>query len=356
MMNEACVPIIIPAYEPDERLVELIRTLKKEMVQPVIIVDDGSGDRYNEIFSSVKNIMGDVCTILVHEYNRGKGRALKTAFSYVLDKYPDAIGVVTADSDGQHSVKCIMEVKNKLQHNTNSLILGIRNFDKDGIPWKSEFGNKLTKKVLKYVSGVNVSDTQTGLRGIPRSFIEELINVSGERFEFETQMLMETYGKYDIIEVEIATIYDSKEDHQTHFNMIKDSYRIYKLFGIKFLKYIASSLSSSIVDIVLFTVLCYLLKEKLYKYYIIYATVIARVVSSTYNFLINYKVVFKSKTKIMNSMIKYFALAIIQMSLSAVLVLAGTTIFPCVYETIIKIVVDTILFFVSYKIQQRFVF
>lgn len=350
------IPIIIPAYEPDDRLIVLLRNLTIQKMGPIILVDDGSGDEYHNIFDiSEEIIKQNDGVLLTHDVNLGKGKALKTAFSYILNNYPNAVGCVTADSDGQHTDKCISSVIQVLQNSRNSLVLGVRNFDGEDIPWKSEFGNKLTMKALGYIADIHVSDTQTGLRGIPRSFMNELLTVPGDRFEFEMQMLLESVGRYPIIEVPIKTIYDSKENHQTHFNPIVDSIKIYRILGKKFFKYIFSSFSSSLIDLVLFSVFCIFLKNRS-EAYVAISTVLARIISATYNYIINYKVVFKSKENVGKAAIKYAALAIIQMSLSALLVTGGVTLLIVVPEVIVKIIVDTILFFISYSIQQKYVF
>ena len=127
-----------------------------------------------------------------HAVNLGKGRALKTAFDFVLGKFQDSVGCITADSDGQHTPECIMACAEALLTHPDSLIMGCRCFDKENVPARSEFGNKCTRMVMKFLAGVSVSDTQTGLRGIPLSFMRELLTLKGERFEFETNMLMET--------------------------------------------------------------------------------------------------------------------------------------------------------------------
>ena len=249
------VPIIIPSYEPDDRLIVLLESIKKANIGPIILVNDGSDSNYDHYFDKAEKIISDIGgKVIHHRENKGKGRALKTAFSYVIDTYKNAIGVVTIDSDGQHSVPCTMKVIEALKNNSSSLILGTRNFDLDNVPWKSRLGNKITSFVFGFITNMKITDTQTGLRGIPKSFMEELLDVEGERFEFETKMLLESYNKYPIIEVEIETIYDSKENHQSHFNPFKDSIKIYKILGKKFLLYIFSSLFSSLIDLILFTI------------------------------------------------------------------------------------------------------
>ena len=357
MKNEALVPIIIPSYEPDERLIALLHDLDDKKMGPVIIVNDGSSEEYGPIFKEAESIITKLGgKFISYRPNRGKGRALKTAFSYVTENMPEAVGCVTADSDGQHTPECIESIIDKLVENPDSLVLGIRVFNKKDIPWKSWFGNTVTIKVFSYVAGMHVSDTQSGLRGIPLKFMKELIDVKGERFEYETQMLLECAGRYDLIEIPIKTIYESKENHQTHFRPIVDSMRIYKILGKKFIKFIFASLSSFVIDILLFHLFVFFFKESFPVIYITLATVGARVISAVYNYLINYKFVFKSRASRATSLTKYALLAIIQMSLSAGIVSAVVFVFPGCWETLVKAIVDMILFLISYAVQQRFVF
>ena len=349
-------PIVIPSYEPDERLLQLLETLKAGSRGPVVIVDDGSGAAYKDIFEragAYVDVLGGA--VLTHEVNRGKGRALKTAFAFILKKYPEAIGCVTADSDGQHTAECIEKVSKTLEEHSDSLVLGVRRFDGEDVPWRSRMGNGITERVFAYVAGVHVTDTQTGLRGIPRTFMKELLDVPGERFEFETQMLLESAGNYPIIEVPIRTIYDSKENHQTHFNTLTDSVKIYRILGKKFMKYVFSSFSSCVLDLVLFTIFCGMFKGRTGNY-IAVSTVLARVISATCNYALNYKVVFESRKKVHTSGVRYLILALIQMGLSALLVTGGCGLLPTVPEVAVKVVVDGVLFFISYAVQQRYVF
>lgn len=230
-MNKVC--IVIPAFEPDNRMIELLSDLDKNAIGPVVIVNDGSGKEYDVIFDKALSIIKKSGgTVITHKTNKGKGRALKTAFAYILDHYENITAVITADSDGQHTAECIKRVIDAVENNEQCLILGVRKFDLEGIPWKSRFGNTLTEKVFQYVAGIHVSDTQTGLRGIPKGYLKELISLKGERFEYEMRMLLDVAEKgISIVEVPIQTIYESEDNHQTHFNPIKDSVKIYKILG-----------------------------------------------------------------------------------------------------------------------------
>lgn len=357
LKNRSLIPIVIPSYEPDERLIALLHDLDEKEMGPVIIVNDGSSEKYDSIFKEAESIISKRGgKFISYRPNRGKGRALKTAFSYITGNMPDALGCVTADSDGQHTPDCINRIKDTLIANPNNLILGVRKFEKKDIPWKSWFGNTVTIGVFSYVAGMRVSDTQSGLRGIPFKFMKELIDCKGERFEYEMQMLLECAGRYDLTEVPIATIYESKENHQTHFKPVRDSLRIYKILGKKFVKFLFASLSSFVIDILLFHLFVFIFKDAFAALYITMATVGARVISAVYNYLINYKFVFKSRASKSVSLAKYALLAIVQMLLSAGLVSLIVFLIPGAWETLVKVIVDTVLFLLSYSIQQRFVF
>lgn len=346
------IPLIIPAYEPDERMGELLHKIREDFDGVILIVNDGSGSDYDHYYEEAEALG---CVIFRHYRNMGKGRGLKNAFNYCLSMYPDMVGCVTADSDGQHTPTDIYRCMEALMAHPDSLILGCRDFSLDTVPSKSRIGNNLTRKICKFLCGVDVSDTQTGLRGISKDFMADLLNTSGERFEFETRMLIDAKDKYPIHEITIETVYDSKENHQTHFDPIKDSIRIYKIFGVIFAKYLFSSLSSFVLDMVLFLLLCPLVRPLSAVYYVTLATVCARIVSSIYNYLLNYKFVFKSDAPHTSSALKYFLLAVIQMCCSAALVTVGAMILP-IPAGFVKVVVDLILFFVSYAIQRAVVF
>lgn len=347
------IPVIIPSYEPDEKLITLLDALQAAGICHVVLVDDGSGEAYAPFFERAAAM--ENCTVLYHAVNLGKGRALKTAFNYCLREFREAPGCVTADSDGQHTPKDIMSCMQALCEHPRNLILGCRNFDGPGVPSRSSFGNKCTRLVFRYLLGLSVSDTQTGLRAIPAFFMEKLMQVKGERFEYETNMLIETKDLHIAIEeVPVETVY-IEENRTSHFNPVRDSLRIYLVFG----KFLFSSLSSSVLDLLLFQMLCVMFRQTADNLpgipYIVTATVGARVISAVYNFAINYRVVFQSKAGVAAAIGKYSLLAVCQMACSAFLVnilygLIGGT------EVVVKMPVDILLFFVSFAIQREFVY
>lgn len=343
------VALVIPALDPEPRLLELVDGIVPAWDGPIVVVDDGSSEAAQPIFEQAA---ARGCVVLRHARNLGKGRALKTAFNECLVAYPDCIGAVTADADGQHCVEDILACARALREDPEKLIVGCRDFSAAGVPTHNMLGNRITCVAMRLLCGVKVSDTQTGLRGIPRRFMDDLLTAAGERFEFETDMLLETKRlDIQIREVPIRTIYID-QGRASKFHVVRDSLRIYLLL----LKYALSSAFASILDLVLYA-LIFPLVEVLGGGVasITIATVIARVFSATANFAINRNLVFKSTSGVVPEAVRYIVLCVCVMFASAGLV-TGICLATGAASLPVKIVVDVLLFFVNYTIQRVWVF
>lgn len=354
MEKEKQVVVLIPAYNPDQKMTGLIEELSKEY-EHIVVVNDGCSKEYDSVFDGLKNnekIDGEI-HLVVHEVNKGKGRALKTGYSYIMEKFPDALGVITVDADGQHTPTDTRKCVKQFLSEPTKAVFGCRDFSENsGIPARSLFGNRVTSRLMKFFCDIELTDTQTGLRVIPTSAIPELLQVKGERYEFEMNAIFDMKDNdLEWTEVPIEVIYiDNNES--SHFNPIKDSLRIYKVF----MKFCLSSFGSALLDLIIFTIMSHVLVAVAGDYLIQVSTIIARICSGIFNYCIN-KWIFsgKKKTKASVSGPKYLLLWLVQMLLSAELVDIAAKFIP-INATVIKIVIDTILFFISYKIQQKWVF
>jgi len=217
--------IIIPSYNPDEKLVELTEELIANGFSKLVVVNDGSVKESIPFFEAVSG--HEECQVLTHKVNSGKGRALKTAFAH-CQCMKECVGVITVDGDGQHLVKDILACAQVLRKNPENVILGVRDFNKPDVPFRSKFGNTMTRTVFRLLCGIRISDTQTGLRAIPLQRLAEFASWDGERYEYETNMLL-MMKKKGIAweEVKISTVY-LDDNARSHFNPLKDSWKIYK--------------------------------------------------------------------------------------------------------------------------------
>ena len=217
----------IPCYNSMDYMANAIESVLicKEDVE-IIIVNDGSDS--SEIFDNLgKN---KECVILTHEFNKGKGCALKTAFSYYKENLSGKYeGVITLDADGQHAISDVINISNVLVDN-KMFILGTRLFNTKETPLRNKMGNKITSKVFEQLYGVYLKDTQTGLRAIPNYLIDLHLKTHGERFEYEINALIDLVKSYEkILQIDIETVYLENSNKKSHFNPFKDSYRIYKI-------------------------------------------------------------------------------------------------------------------------------
>ena len=331
--------IAIPAFNPGPALPEVVRGLRRAGFDRIVVVDDGSDPGCRPMFEAVAR----ECTVVRHAVNLGKGRALKTALNACHLARPDTAGVVTADADGQHAIEDVAHVAGTLAEAGGGIVLGARSFGGD-VPLRSRIGNVLTRWVFRLLVGRRVSDTQTGLRGIPRAAVPELLRVAGERYEYEMNVLLAAKElALPIAEVPIRTIYlDGNRD--SHFNPILDSMRIW----FQLLRFATSSSLTAIVDYVVFWI-------ALPWAGLLGGLVAARLVASAVNFALNRQLVFRARGRVVPALLKYWALvaafgAVAYFSIGALHHHAGVPIL------VAKAMIEGTLFLASFAVQRDFIF
>ncbi len=344
--------VVIPAYEPPPSFVEYALDILKA-ASLLVVVDDGSGDRYSDIFNKIaenKNVK-----LITLKKNKGKGNALKCAFSYIVSKYSHEKIIVTADCDGQHKVNDVVSVYKSAMSHPDTLVLGGRSFNGDNVPWRSRVGNGIARNIYRALYGQNVTDTQTGLRGFSVLLASGFLGVGGRGFEYEMGVLIYAVKKkIPILQIPIETVYSEKgAPHSSHYRPLNDSIKIFFTVLFSMNVYILSSLLSGVVDVLVFSLIIYNFSADVSPLTTMTATVVARVSSSFINFILNYKYVFASKTK--SSIFKYYLLCALQMSLSYLLVLVFGNIIGFNF-TVSKIIIDICLGILSYRIQRTWVF
>ena len=379
---------LIPAYEPDRKMLGVIADLGKTGFD-VVVVDDGSGPEYAELFEQAAERLpgksGRGVTLLIHDENRGKGAALKTGLDFI-NNFMVVRGeetqniIVAVDADGQHLAIDALRTAHAAQGNPGALILGSRILNKEqNASLRSRFGNAVTRQVFRLATGVPVYDTQTGLRAFTADLIPSLLAVSGDRYEYELNVLMDFAGRgIPIREIEIETVY-LEGNRSSHFDTVRDSYRIYReiagyaVSGRKMhaqngadtgsrgtdqglrgaarqaAKFSASSFASFLIDYAMYALLLMTGPG------LVFANIGARLISSAANYTINRKLVFRSGKNVTTSAVQYFALA--------AFILAGNTF---VLHTMVaslginsmaaKILTEVLFFMISWTVQRYVVF
>ena len=344
------VTAIVPSLRPDAKLEGVVRDLAHAGFSRVILVDDGSGPEYADVFARAAALCpGSV--VLRHEINRGKGCALKTAFAWFLEHPNGDVGVVTVDGDGQHTGEDARRCAEALKKQPGALVLGCRRFDGPDVPARSAAGNRITAACFTFLCGIRVTDTQTGLRAVGGEFLRELLDVKGERYEYETNMLPASKRLgLPIVEVPIRTDY-IEENKSSHFHPLRDSAIIYG----QILRFLSASLGSTVLDIALFALLNRLFGGMDAHFRLLLATGLARAASSLCNYFANHRLVFRSRESVARSAPRYYTLCVVQAAASygGVYLLSAILPVPAVPA---KLVTDTLLFFLSFQIQREWVF
>lgn len=321
----------------------MINDLISSGFSSIIVVNDGSVPGCKPIFDAIGGLAQ--CRLLHHAVNLGKGRAIKTGLNYLSVHIPDVCGVVTCDADGQHLVEDIVKVAQVLNKNTESLVLGVRGFDTK-VPLRSKLGNTITRGIFYLLVGKYLSDTQTGLRGIPACFVPSLIRLEGEGYEYEMNMLIaaKTEG-LPVIEENISTIY-IENNRSSHFNPLFDSMKIYFLL----LRFSCSSFVASMLDLVVFTI-CYNLTANILLSIFLGRYTLACLV----NFYINRNFVFHHKDRLRSTLVRYYLFATF-MGMCAYLLISAVTEHFSVSVILSKLMVETFLFIISFTVQRDYIF
>ena len=333
--------VLIPAYQPDARLPRLILELHRaDSSSKIVVVDDGSGQKFSDIFEASATAGAHVIS---YEHNRGKGYALREGFTWIRDVAGDSPEcVVTADADGQHTLNDIFRV-GRTCTDTGKSVLGVREFV-GHVPARSRIGNTATSALFWLATGWKLKDTQTGLRAFPVALLPALLEVQGDRYEYELRVLLHLAKfRHPVTQIPIETIYEAGNP-TSHFRPLQDSARIWA----PLLKFAASSGVATIIDYVLVLVLNALTGA------LFFPVIAARLVSASVNFAMNRRVFEATGVPLRRSALRYAALAVAVVAGSYTMLAVLTGIGMPLW--IAKIIADTTMYLVSYSAQSRYVF
>src|SRR5580658_3211293 len=334
--------VVIPAYRPEQALLDLIAALSEKSVPAIVLVDDGSGPDYREVFRRAEEFPN--VRLVRHAVNLGKGAALKTGINCALCAFPKLQGVVTADADGQHHPEDIVQVADRLVAEPDRVILGTRTFGA-GVPLRSRVGNVVTRAVMRALVGQHVSDTQTGLRGIPARLLPRLLRLEANGYDFELDMLIAVRQQaIPIGQVPIRTIYEPG-NRTSHFNPLIDSMKIYFVL----LRFSSVSLMTAALDLIVF----YLAYRRLGN--LAAAQSLGRLLAVAFNYSMVRRTVFFSKLRHATVLPKYLLLVCV----SGFASYAGIQLLNSrfhIQPLPAKLLVEGILFFANFAIQRDFIF
>jgi glycosyltransferase involved in cell wall biosynthesis len=336
------IAVVIPAYKPSAALLNVIRALSGSATPAVVVVDDGSGAEFHDLFAEAAAV--PKVHLVRHAINMGKGAALKSGFHFALSSFPDLVGVVTADADGQHHPDDIERVAAVLLAHPDSLVLGSRAFEAD-VPLRSRMGNIVTRGIMRALVGRKLTDTQTGLRGIPASLVPLLLRIESTGYEYELEMLIAAHhAAVPIVEEPIRTIYEPG-NASSHFNPVVDSMKIYFVL----LRFTSVSLMTAALDNLVF----YLVYRQ--TRHLLASQAVSRFCSLVFQYTMLRRSVFHSRQRHRDVLPKFVGLLLLNGATSYGAIRWATAVFP-IATVPAKLIVESLLFFVNFALQRGFVF
>lgn len=353
-MNMVPAVVVIPALNPGKAFPAYVRSLLESGIFYVVIVDDGSNLDSAPIFAELEGLDG--CILLRHTRNGGKGRALKTAFSYILSRSDwEGTSVITADADGQHILEDVMAVARATAEETDRLVMGKRNLRLSNVPFRSKIGNCLTSAAFHLLYGIRLEDTQTGLRGIPWSLLHWCCQIGGDRFEYEMNVLIRAArDSIGLRQVAIQAVYYDN-NRGTHLRAVRDSWRVFCILIAGLGVYALCSVASAATDVLVFwlgsSVLFTFLPSAVCYWW---STVVARTLSSIVDYTLNHAY-FTSK-RVRGAVVRYYTLWFCQLLCSYLLLMMMQALVPSLPAVISKALMDICLAVGSYQIQLHWVF
>lgn len=334
--------VLIPAYNPPPNFLKLVYDLVEAGIKKIVIVNDGTEEKFLHFFEKISHF--PQIEILSHAVNLGKGAALKTGLNYFYTHESELSGVVTADADGQHALDDIIDVGNFMLSQQETLILGARNSNKN-VPFRSKLGKTVTKRLYRLVVGQKINDSQSGLRGIPKSFIPDFLKISSNGYEFELDMLLTCkYTQRKVMEKEIKTIY-LEGNKSSHYSPILDSLKIYFVL----FRSIILSFATFCVDITVFSL------ARFFGLSILSSQALARAVSIVFYYPLAKKAVFFSDENNKIALPKYIFLVFMSGVFSYALINL------LIYEFNMgfiqaKILAESVIYIFNFAIQREFIF
>lgn len=341
--EDSRVVIVIPAYQPPPVLAQLVADLTRNpKVEAIVVVDDGSGPGFQDIFKEIQR--SQKTRVLLHAANSGKGAALKTGLGYAGRMFPHCVGVVTADADGQHVVPDILQTARTLRERPDDLVLGSRRFGAR-MPFRSRLGNAMARWALFLLTDIHLTDTQTGLRGIPMTLVPELLCLKTSGYEFELDMLITSRRSgRQIAEVPVAAVYIDG-NRGSHFNPLLDSMRVLSVL----LRRIQASRLTVVIDNLVFALAFFISGQ------VLAAMGVGRLVAGLFHYFSSNHGLVPPQSMDRSTMRKYYLLLLWSGLASYALIVLITSQLT-VHVLVAKVMAEAFLCFFNFWVRRDFAF
>lgn len=323
--------ILIPVYNPRERIINYVKKLKEKNYD-VIVINDGSDENYHAVF---ERMVYD-CKIINYPHFKGKGYALKKGYQYVKEHLKDKKGILILENE--YDLNLIDQMSQSITEDASKFY------------FVHHQGKKILSQLFSLIYNQKFINVDSELFGFSTSYLDEMLEVDENCYEVQA-LIDQVQNQHDIEEIKVKKL-SQEAFHQKN----KTSQIIYVIF-LHLIRFVSSSIISSIIDVLLAWILLDVLKIWMTSDFwrIALASLIARVISTIVNYVVNKKYVFKGKTNNRQTAIRFLILTVIITILSTLFVYVAS-IFNIMSEKLAKPVGDLLLFLLSYSAQTKWVF
>lgn len=328
-MNSEMV-ILMPVYNPSERIVNYVKKLKENNYQ-VVLINDGSKSEYHSLFEK----MVHDCKIISYPLFKGKGYAIKKGIHYIKEHLQDKKGII------------ILENEYDLMHINHIRTLINKNLQKMCVVHHK--GKRFLTKLFSMIYNKEFIDVDSELFGFSMNYLDQMMAVDENCYEVQS-LIQSVQNNQEIEEIQL-------ENKQQPFHLKNKTIQVLYVIFLHLIRFVSSSIISSVIDVLLAWILLDVLKIWMTSDFwrIALSSLIARVLSTIVNYVINKKYVFKGKVSSKQTAIRFLILTIVITILSTLFVYVASSL-HIMSEKLAKPVGDLLLFLLSYSAQTKWVF
>lgn len=328
-MNSEMV-ILMPVYNPNERIINYVKKLKENNYQ-VVLINDGSKSEYHSLFEK----MVHDCKIISYPLFKGKGYAIKKGIHYIKEHLQDKKGIIILENE--YDLMYINHIRTVINKNSQKMCV------------VHHKGKRFLTKLFSMIYNKEFIDVDSELFGFSMNYLDQMMAVDENCYEVQS-LIQSVQNNQEIEEIQL-------ENKQQPFHLKNKTIQVLYVIFLHLIRFVSSSIISSVIDVLLAWILLDVLKIWMTNDFwrIALSSLIARVLSTIVNYVINKKYVFKGKASSKQTAIRFLILTIIITILSTLFVYVASSL-HIMSEKLAKPVGDLLLFLLSYSAQTKWVF
>ncbi len=332
---------IITDCSPEEETLKFVETLKKEGIFSVLVLNRLGDDDFSK---KAKDLGAVICCGL-----EGETVALCASLAYVRETFVPPYSVALVPFNGCSDIECIFKVFKTVEHTPDAFAVS------QNVIGKGKFflkGKIVARKFLyRHFTGAEIYGDQSSALGFSDRLLPSFEKLPDNSYEYHIKFLMRCREKgFRVSEVSVPAKFGN-----SGWTVQKSSLRSFFKRHMNVLKFCMSSFSAFLVDYLVYSLILAYSEKHINVVNLTFANVFARIISSTMNFTVNRKFVFKAETGLLKSATQFYTLAAIILLGNSILLNFLANVLG-INHYFAKIVTEMTFFLLNWTIQSMFIF